>query len=261
MRALSSPRAASACSSSTCSTISRTRGGTANRTSTPPARPFRGPRRSIWAGWWDLGTGKHRLSRHPPFQTPTSRPTGCANATSALREKYEVQTIGWPEAIRSFTLKVWGRGSGTPGSLPARGAQAGRRAETPEARAAPSFSLAKKTPAGGSRPPANGLRCRRPCAPCPNRPPPPPPGRGAPPSRYQVVTPVSMAISAMVASFVSGTANRPEACPAFSTASSRSLVVAAQPPSMMAKISGRQVAQLHVGDEGQARAGRDGSRM
>jgi omega-6 fatty acid desaturase (delta-12 desaturase) len=24
-----------------------------------------------------------------------------------LREKYEVQTIRWPEALRSFTLKLW----------------------------------------------------------------------------------------------------------------------------------------------------------
>jgi omega-6 fatty acid desaturase (delta-12 desaturase) len=49
---------------------------------------------------------QHRLSRHPPFQRqhPLLPLRECHRA---LREKYEVQTIRWPEAIRSFTLKLW----------------------------------------------------------------------------------------------------------------------------------------------------------
>jgi acyl-lipid omega-6 desaturase (Delta-12 desaturase) len=56
--------------------------------------------------WWDLGTGNiaYHDIHHFNANIPSYRLRKCHRA---LREKYEVQTIGWPEAIRSFTLKLW----------------------------------------------------------------------------------------------------------------------------------------------------------
>jgi omega-6 fatty acid desaturase (delta-12 desaturase) len=97
---------ASASFSSTCSTISRTPGGTESPSSTPPARRCRAHRRSISAGG---GISAPVISpiTTSTISTPISRPTGCANATARCAKNYQVQTIRWPEAIRSFTLKLW----------------------------------------------------------------------------------------------------------------------------------------------------------
>ncbi|MBF9031029.1 fatty acid desaturase [Rhodobacterales bacterium HKCCE3408] len=56
--------------------------------------------------WWDLGTGNiaYHDIHHFNANIPSYRLRKCHRA---LREKYEVQTIGWPEALRSFTLKLW----------------------------------------------------------------------------------------------------------------------------------------------------------
>jgi omega-6 fatty acid desaturase (delta-12 desaturase) len=56
--------------------------------------------------WWDLGTGNiaYHDIHHFNANIPSYRLRKCHRA---LREKYEVQTIRWPEAIRSFTLKLW----------------------------------------------------------------------------------------------------------------------------------------------------------
>mgnify|MGYP001052652070 FL=1 len=56
--------------------------------------------------WWDLGTGNiaYHDIHHFNANIPSYRLRKCHNA---LRKKYEVQTIGWAEALRSFTLKLW----------------------------------------------------------------------------------------------------------------------------------------------------------
>ncbi len=56
--------------------------------------------------WWDLGTGNiaYHDIHHFNANIPSYRLRKCHQA---LREKYEVQTIRWPEALRSFTLKLW----------------------------------------------------------------------------------------------------------------------------------------------------------
>jgi omega-6 fatty acid desaturase (delta-12 desaturase) len=61
--------------------------------------------------WWDLGTGNiaYHDIHHFNARIPSYRLRKCHRA---LREKYEVQTIGWPEALRSFTLKLWDEDQG-----------------------------------------------------------------------------------------------------------------------------------------------------
>lgn len=56
--------------------------------------------------WWDLGTGNiaYHDIHHFNANIPSYRLRKCHRA---LREHYEVQTIGWAEAFRSFTLKLW----------------------------------------------------------------------------------------------------------------------------------------------------------
>ncbi|MEM6610280.1 MAG: fatty acid desaturase [Pseudomonadota bacterium] len=56
--------------------------------------------------WWDLGTANiaYHDVHHFNANIPSYRLRKCHRA---LREVYEVQTIGWPEALRSFTLKLW----------------------------------------------------------------------------------------------------------------------------------------------------------
>ena len=61
--------------------------------------------------WWDLGTGNiaYHDIHHFNANIPSYRLRQCHRA---LRRKYEVQTIGWPEALRSFTLKLWDEEAG-----------------------------------------------------------------------------------------------------------------------------------------------------
>ncbi|MEM9756669.1 MAG: fatty acid desaturase [Pseudomonadota bacterium] len=56
--------------------------------------------------WWDLGTGNiaYHDIHHFNANIPSYRLRKCHRA---LRQHYEVQTIGWREAFRSFTLKLW----------------------------------------------------------------------------------------------------------------------------------------------------------
>ncbi|MEQ8367931.1 MAG: fatty acid desaturase [Roseicyclus sp.] len=56
--------------------------------------------------WWDLGTGNiaYHDIHHFNANIPSYRLRQCHRA---LRDQYEVQTIRWPEAIRSFTLRLW----------------------------------------------------------------------------------------------------------------------------------------------------------
>jgi hypothetical protein len=218
--ARSSPRAASASSSSTCSTISRTPGGTANPTSTRRARRCRGRRRSISAGGGISGPETSPITTST-ISTPISPPTGCANATGrCARNTRSDHPLARGDPL--LHAEALGRGSGTSRPLPARAAHrpASEQRLKVNVRPAPS-SWPKNSRAERSRPRPQGSapdglahhvpigRLHRPRS-------------SRPPSRYQVVTPVSIAISAMVASLVSGTAKSPAACPAFSTASSRS---------------------------------------
>jgi omega-6 fatty acid desaturase (delta-12 desaturase) len=55
--------------------------------------------------WWDLGTGNiaYHDIHHFNANIPSYRLRKCHRA---LREKYQVQTIGWRQAIRSFRLKL-----------------------------------------------------------------------------------------------------------------------------------------------------------
>ncbi|QBY01214.1 fatty acid desaturase [Rhodophyticola sp. CCM32] len=56
--------------------------------------------------WWDLAVANitYHDIHHFNANIPSYRLRKCHRA---LREKYDVQTIRWPEAIRSFTLKLW----------------------------------------------------------------------------------------------------------------------------------------------------------
>ena len=55
---------------------------------------------------WDLGTANiaYHDIHHFNANIPSYRLRKCHRA---LRDRYEVQTIGWREAFRSFTLKLW----------------------------------------------------------------------------------------------------------------------------------------------------------
>ena len=56
--------------------------------------------------WWDLAVANitYHDIHHFNANIPSYRLRRCHQA---LRKKYDVQTIRWPEAIRSFTLKLW----------------------------------------------------------------------------------------------------------------------------------------------------------
>ena len=56
--------------------------------------------------WWDLAVANitYHDIHHFNANIPSYRLRRCH---LALRKKYDVQTIRWPEAIRSFTLKLW----------------------------------------------------------------------------------------------------------------------------------------------------------
>jgi hypothetical protein len=162
--------------------------------------------------WWDLGTGNiaYHDIHHFNANIPSYRLRKCHRA---LREKYEVQTIRWPEAIRSFTLKLWDEDQERLVPFPrARRSAWSRPTPDPTGQTCP-FILAKNSrrrlpsPATGSAP--DGLAHHVPIGllhRAPIEPPAFPEPRGHP---------VSIAISAMVASFVSGTAKsrRPPAPP------------------------------------------------
>lgn len=56
--------------------------------------------------WWDIGTGNiayHDIHHFNP-RIPLYRLRHCHRA---LREHVEIRTIEWPEALRSFRLKLW----------------------------------------------------------------------------------------------------------------------------------------------------------
>lgn len=58
-------------------------------------------------GWWfDLATGNiaYHDIHHFNARIPSYRLRTCHRA---LRQHFDVQTIEWPEALRSFTLKLW----------------------------------------------------------------------------------------------------------------------------------------------------------
>ncbi len=77
-----------------------------------PARAALQGSSALDLGWlWDLGTGNiaYHDIHHFNANIPSYRLRKCHRA---LRDQYEVQTIRWPEAIRSFTLKLWDEDQG-----------------------------------------------------------------------------------------------------------------------------------------------------
>ena len=72
-----------------------------------PARAALQGSSALDLGWWfDLAVANitYHDIHHFNANIPSYRLRACHRA---LREKYEVQTIGWAEALRSFTLKLW----------------------------------------------------------------------------------------------------------------------------------------------------------
>jgi len=77
-----------------------------------PARAALQGSSALDLGWWfDLATGNiaYHDIHHFNANIPSYRLRECHRA---LRAEYEVQTIGWPEALRSFTLKLWDEDQG-----------------------------------------------------------------------------------------------------------------------------------------------------
>lgn len=77
-----------------------------------PARAALQGSSALDLGWlWDLATGNiaYHDIHHFNANIPSYRLRQCHKA---LRQKYEVQTIGWREAFRSFTLKLWDEDEG-----------------------------------------------------------------------------------------------------------------------------------------------------
>ena len=56
--------------------------------------------------WWDIGTGNiaYHDIHHFNARIPSYRLRKCHQD---LRKEFDIPTIRWPEAIRSFTLKLW----------------------------------------------------------------------------------------------------------------------------------------------------------
>ncbi|UWQ94688.1 fatty acid desaturase [Rhodobacteraceae bacterium M385] len=72
-----------------------------------PARAALQGSSALDLGWWfDLAVANitYHDIHHFNANIPSYRLRRCH---LALREKYDVQTIGWAEALRSFTLKLW----------------------------------------------------------------------------------------------------------------------------------------------------------
>ncbi|AHM05888.1 Fatty acid desaturase [Roseibacterium elongatum DSM 19469] len=72
-----------------------------------PARAALQGSSALDLGWWfDLAVANitYHDIHHFNANIPSYRLRACHRA---LRRKYEVQTIGWAEALRSFTLKLW----------------------------------------------------------------------------------------------------------------------------------------------------------
>lgn len=71
-------------------------------------------------GWWfDLGTGNiayHDIHHFNPA-IPSYRLRKCHRA---MREEFDMRTIEWPEALRSFTLKLWDEEAGKLVPFPKR---------------------------------------------------------------------------------------------------------------------------------------------
>jgi hypothetical protein len=107
--------------------------------------------------WWDLGTGNiaYHDIHHFNANIPSYRLRKCHRA---LREKYEVQTIRWPEAIRSFTLKLWDEDQERLVPFPRERRTAPFRATPDGQRTTRPFILAEKLPRGALPSPATGLR-------------------------------------------------------------------------------------------------------
>jgi omega-6 fatty acid desaturase (delta-12 desaturase) len=77
-----------------------------------PARAALQGSSALDLGWWfDLAVANitYHDIHHFNANIPSYRLRACH---LALREKYEVQTIGWAEALRSFTLKLWDEDQG-----------------------------------------------------------------------------------------------------------------------------------------------------
>jgi omega-6 fatty acid desaturase (delta-12 desaturase) len=77
-----------------------------------PARAALQGSSALDLGWWfDLAVANitYHDIHHFNANIPSYRLRDCH---LALRRKYEVQTIGWPEALRSFTLKLWDEDQG-----------------------------------------------------------------------------------------------------------------------------------------------------
>ncbi|MBF9059077.1 fatty acid desaturase [Rhodobacterales bacterium HKCCSP123] len=92
-----------------------------------PARAALQGSSALDLGWWfDLAVANityHNI-HHFNANIPSYRLRSCHRA---LRERYEVQTIGWAEALRSFTLKLWDEEQGRLVPFPATARQAAPR--------------------------------------------------------------------------------------------------------------------------------------
>jgi omega-6 fatty acid desaturase (delta-12 desaturase) len=69
--------------------------------------------------WWDLGTGNiayHDIHHFNP-RIPLYNLRRCHRA---LRKEMDIRTIGWPEALRSFRLKLWDEEQGRLVPFPKR---------------------------------------------------------------------------------------------------------------------------------------------
>lgn len=77
-----------------------------------PARAALQGSSALDLGWWfDLAVANitYHDIHHFNANIPSYRLRACHRA---IRQRYEVQTIGWAEALRSFTLKLWDEDQG-----------------------------------------------------------------------------------------------------------------------------------------------------
>ena len=101
------------------------------------------------------GVAQHHLPRHPTISTPNIPSYWLRACHRALRETYEVQHIGWAEAIRSFGLKLWTR---TAAAVPSRAGRAAARLRPgPEGSPFPGWG-ALRVPTLGALPPPRPWR-------------------------------------------------------------------------------------------------------
>jgi len=76
-------------------------------------------------GWWfDLATGNiaYHDIHHFNANIPSYRLRGCHRA---IRDEFGLVTINWPEALRSFTLKLWDEEAGRLVAFPQPGSTSG----------------------------------------------------------------------------------------------------------------------------------------